>query len=123
MNVQSNALAPRGQAGPEITLAEGGEARYDIVLASKPSPQENKAAADLVRWLDAMTGAKFSVVHEGPRRKPTGREISIGKTALLRDARLPEANRDLQDGGYAVAGKGQTLFLLGGRARGIINAV
>ena len=119
----SNSLTPRGQVGPEITLADGGEALYEIVLASEPSPQEKKAAADLARWLNAMTGAKFAVVHEGPRHKPTGREISIGKTALLRDAKLPEADKDLQDEGYALAAKGQTLFLLGGRTRGIINAV
>jgi len=118
-----NSLKPKGQPGPELTLSTAGETDYAILLSATPTTQEEKAAEDLSRWLNVITDADFSVVREGGDYKPNGKEISIGRTALAAAAELPELKVDLEGGGYAIAVRGETLYLLGGKARGIINAV
>ena len=118
----ANALKPRGKPGPRLTLASAGKAAYVLLLPAKPTTQEEKAAADLAQWLKEMAGADFPVLREGAGA-PTGNAISIGRTALLEAAGLPEAAADLGNEGYAIAVKGKHIFLLGGRTRGPINAV
>lgn len=118
-----NSLKPKGAPGPELTLASGGRTDYAILLPSKPTSQDVKAADDLALWLKQMTGATFPIVNEGSGYRPTGSEISIGFTLALNRANIPEEDADLGNEGYAIAVKGKTLFLLGGTVRGPINAV
>jgi len=119
----ANALKPRGTPGPALALASGGKATCTLVLPAAPTTQEQKAAADLAQWLKEMTGAEFPVTQETAGTAPAGSLISVGRTALLAASGLPEAAADLGNEGYAIAVKGPTLFLLGGRVRGPINAV
>jgi hypothetical protein len=118
-----NALKPHGKPGQTLTLAAGGKAAYVVLLPATPTTQEEKAAADLALWLKGMTGADFAIAREGGGAAPVQNAISIGQTALLKKAGLPEAKLDLGNEGYAIATHGKTLFLLGGRTRGPINAV
>lgn len=118
-----NSLKPKGPAGPELTLSTAGTTDYVILLPAAPTTQDEKAALDLSLWLNVITDADFSVLREGGDYKPSGTEISIGHTALAAAAELPESKVDLEGGGYAIAVRGETLYLLGGKARGIINAV
>jgi hypothetical protein len=119
-----NALKPRAaQPGPELTLAAGGKAAYTVLLSARPTPPEEKAAADLAQWLKGISGADFPVVREGAGASPGENTISIGRTARLEAAGLREADAGLGNEGYAIALSGKTLFLLGGRVRGPINAV
>ena len=119
----TNALKPGGKAGPALTLASGGKAAYALLLPATPTGQEEKAAADLAQWLKGIAGADFAVVREGAGPVPVETTISIGRTALAAQAGLPEAGVDLGNEGYAIAVRGKTLFLFGGRTRGPINAV
>jgi len=118
-----NSLKPKGEPGPELTLASGRRTDYTILIPSKPTTQDRKAAEDLALWLGKVTGAEFPIVSEGRGYRPTGREISIGRTLVLNKALLPDASADLGNEGYAIAVKGKTLFLFGGETRGPINAV
>lgn len=118
-----NALAPEGRPGPRLVLAQGGEARYRIVLPVEPSTQEEMAAEELARWLKAMSGAAFEVVREVTGFRPDGREISLGRTRLLADSPLESKEADLGNEGYAIDVQGETLYLFGGAWRGPIYAV
>jgi hypothetical protein len=106
-----------------LTLASNGKAEYTIVLPAKQTEQEYWAAFDLKNWLDKMTGAQFPKISEGTGDVPTGKVISVGSTQMLENANLAESKIDLADEGYAIAVKGETLFLFGGRKRGPIYAV
>ncbi|MBN2308929.1 MAG: LamG domain-containing protein, partial [Candidatus Hydrogenedentes bacterium] len=97
-----NALTPKGAPGPELTLATTGNTDYAILLPEKPTTQEEKAAADLVLWLDAMTHVAFPVLCEGGGESPA-KAISVGRTARLTAAGLPEAAADLGGEGYGIA--------------------
>ncbi|MEW6749435.1 MAG: DUF4838 domain-containing protein [Candidatus Latescibacterota bacterium] len=59
-----NALAPTGE-GVRVRLAAGGQAACDILVPPGPTAQERKAAEELARWLQEMSGAPFAVVEEG----------------------------------------------------------
>jgi hypothetical protein len=116
-----NSLKPKGESGPELTLAANGTTNYVVVIPEKAMPPEKKAAQDLVQWLREMTGAAFSI--RGDASAPIPTEISIGQTNRLVQAKLPDAGADLGDEGYTIAAKDKRLFLVGGRTRGPINAV
>ena len=119
----TNTLKPKGKPGSLLTLASGGRTSYRIVIGKDASSQERKAAADLSMWLRSMTDAEFRVVSEGADFKSNGKEISVGRTQTWRNATLATNNDDLGREGYAIAVKGDTLFLWGGITRGPINAV
>lgn len=113
-----NSLQPTGTPAAPLTLTQDSATDYVIVIPSAPTTQEQKAAADLAQWLGEITGARFEVVPDSQAPRPT--EISIGRTN-----RLPSrfASPDLGNEGYMVWEEGQRLLLVGGKTRGIINAV
>ncbi|HTL29792.1 MAG TPA: DUF4838 domain-containing protein, partial [Tepidisphaeraceae bacterium] len=116
-----NALAPKGTKTNELTFVENGAAKAVIIIPTEANTMEKKAAEDLQYWLKQMTGAHVGVKFD-LKVKPKGSMIiSIGKTKLLADAALPD--HDLQDDGYSIAEVDGNLYLTGGRARGIVNAV
>jgi len=117
-----SALKPKGAPGAELTLAADGRTDYVIVVPVSPSAQDEKAAGELSQWLGEVTGAEFRVVAES-ETLATAKYISVGRTELLRQANLPAAGEDLGDEGYAIAVRGDDLFLLGGKKRGPIYAV
>ncbi len=116
-----NSLQPTGQAAAPLTLARSGATDYAIVIPAAPTTQDQKAAADLAQWLGEMTDAKFAVVPDSEPARPT--EISIGQTNRLAGVKLPLPRGGLGNEGYAIGVSGQRLFLVGGKARGAINAV
>lgn len=116
-----NSLRPAGPAAATLTLASGGATEYVIVVPAAPTPQDQKAAADLSQWLGEMTGARFETVPDSTAPRPT--EISIGQTSRLAGVRLPSRPGGLGNEGYAIGVSGQRLLLVGGKKRGAINAV
>ncbi|MFH1741112.1 MAG: DUF4838 domain-containing protein [bacterium] len=116
-----NSLHPQGPAGQKLTLTEDGTTQYAIVCPDNATSQEGKAAEDLAYWLREITGATFSTFSDRP--VSSGRIISIGKTKSWQDSNLPDTTEGLGDEGYTIQTSNSNLFLLGGRTRGIINAV
>ena len=116
-----NSLKPTGKPAASLTLAGDGHTDYVIVIPSAPTPQDQKAADDLALWLGEMTGAKFPIVPDSQQSRKT--EISIGQTNRLEKTDLPLAEAELGDEGYGIDVVDETIFLLGGRKRGAINAV
>lgn len=115
-----NTLTPKGDPGPELTLATNGATEYSIVLPEPASTQDQKAAQDLAQWLKEMTGADFPIV---PEAQAQGENlICVGMTKHLAEADVATKS-DLGDEGYGIAAKGNTLYLYGGHKRGPINAV
>ena len=91
-----------------------------IVVPTRASDPEKKAAEELCYWLGEITGTHFSIVPD--RRPAQAREISVGQTTRLQEAAFPEPSVDLGWDGYVLEVQGERLYLSGGR-RGPINAV
>ena len=115
-----NALQPPGEPSPQLTLARGGQTDYVIVIPTRPSDPEKKAAQELSYWLGEITGTHFSIVPD--RAPPQPREISVGQTTRLQEAAFAEPPVDLGWDGYTLDVRDERLYLFGGR-RGPINAV
>ena len=118
-----NSLKPQGKAGPMLTLAVDGRATCRIVVPQQPTTQEQKAAADLVQWLEEMTGGTFGISREPTNPSPRETVVSVGRTKMLAAAEIPGANRDLADEGYGIVVRDGRLYLFGGKRRGPIYAV
>lgn len=118
-----NGMAPRGEPGPVLALADAGTTGYAILLPRRPSGPEQRAAADLANWLGEMTGATFPVVQEGAGQTPAGPCISIGRTRLRMACRVGRPEIELGPDGYAIQAAGPHLFITGGNRRGIVNGV
>lgn len=118
-----NAMKPKGQRGPLLTLAEDGKTRYAILLPRRPTGPEKKAAEDLAKWLCVMTGATFPILREGTALDHAEPYISIGYTRLRMACRLRRPPIDLGRDGYAIQAAGPNLFIIGGTRRGIVNGV
>ena len=106
-----------------LHLAAKGEALYRIVMPAGAEGKEKLAAEKLGHYLGRMSGARFALVDEGPNFQATGREISVGRTALLEQAAPVQLKTDLGEDGYAVAVKDQRLFLFGQTPTGTLNGV
>lgn len=120
-----NTLQPPGKPSEPLLLAEGGRARYRIVVPQQASGAERKAAADLSRYLGLISGAEFAVVAEdrlAPGGTPT-RYLSVGRTRLLAASACRFKRADLAVEGYALEVQGPQVYLYGGSGRGPINAV
>lgn len=118
-----NALLPRGEPGPLLTLAEDGKTNYAILLPRRPRGPEQKAAADLAKWLGEMTGASFPIIKEGEEAGHKGPFISIGRTRLRTACKIGRPAVDLGRDGYALQAAAPHLFISGGTRRGIVNGV
>ena len=118
-----NSLKPGAEPAAELALASGGKTEYRVLLSAEPTTRDLKAAAELAKTLSLITGAEFPIVCEGQGGPAAGRVISVGRTARMREANLPQAKADLGDEGYAIAVKDGSLFIFGGRLRGPIYGV
>jgi len=118
----ANALRPAGKAAPAITLAEGGKARYTLVIPRDPARIEQKAAAALRHFLHLITDADFTVVTEGEQavRPPF---VSLGRTTLLAKSACQWRQTDLKAEGYALETLGGNVYLYGGSGRGLLHGL
>ncbi|MCX6229293.1 MAG: DUF4838 domain-containing protein [Bacteroidia bacterium] len=118
-----NSLKPTAKIGAELTITENNKANYSILLSKKPTTQDQKAAEDLKTWLEKMTGATIQIVTESKNSKTSDQVISIGQTQLFKKSKLAASSENLKDEGYGIDQKDKTLFIWGGRTRGVINGV
>ncbi len=118
-----NSLKPTAKTGTDLTITENNKANYSILLSKKPTTQDQKAAEDLKTWLEKMTGATIQIVTESKNSKTTDQVISIGQTQLFKKSKLAASGENLKDEGYGIDQKDKTLFIWGGRTRGVINGV
>ena len=66
----------------EIRLASNGKTDYTVVTTARPTPDEKFAANDLAAILTRITGAKFSVNGDAPRKLHIGCRAPSDKTPL-----------------------------------------
>jgi len=118
-----NSLKPNGISGPTIQLATNGKSLYVIVISSKATTQEQKAANDLQQWLEEISNVKLAILYDSIKLPVKSHKINIGNTKDFKKLRNPLIKVDLHDEGYGIYCKGKDLYLWGGRTRGAINAV
>ncbi len=114
-----NSLKPKGTPAKQMVFADKGKTKYRIVIPQNANDAQKKAAAIISSRFEQISGAAFPIVSEGPGFKPSGYEISISDTNLLKTSGIKRKN--LGKEGYAIDVRGNRLFIYGGGLRGAIS--
>lgn len=114
------AQASAGAAAP-LKLADHGRSSYRIVIAAQAPPAEQRAAEELQRFLEQMSGARLPIVTGDKALR--GNLVLVGDSAALRALKL-EPNFDrLGTEGFVLRTVGRHLIIAGGRPRGTLYGV
>ena len=113
-------LSARNVDARELLLASGGRAAVVVRVAADAIPAERNAAAELATYLGRITAAEFRVVDEADAPR-AGATIEIGPTRRAR-GRIPDV-ASLPPERWGIRSDGATLYLYGGRPRGVLYAV
>lgn len=109
-------------ASRPLTLSKEGGTDYVIVLPEKPTPVEETAAGELKRYLNAATGADYSVRKESEVASDVP-QIVLGNSKRARRL-LPDVDPDrLLYDGIVIKTIGRNLVLTGHPRRGTLYAV
>lgn len=118
----ANSLQPRGKHST-VRLAQDGKTTYTVVIPENAQEIERKAAADIGRAFKLISGADFPVVSEDKLTTTKGPYLSLGRTRLLAASRAAWKDADLAAEGYALEVLGKSVYLYGGRGRGLLHGV
>ncbi len=101
-----NTLKPAGESAKALTLVKDGKPLYSILIDTKASPQEHKAADDLQYWIREMTGATL----------PISTEAASPVISIQTRGGVPDEH-------YEMGIVNGNFYLAGGHHRGVIDAV
>jgi hypothetical protein len=104
-----------------ISLVRGGQSGYRIIVSAEATSMEKKAAAELARYIEEITGARLPV--ETDKSAPKAFEISIGNTNRLNALGIAAHPDALEDDGFTLRTVDDKLVILGGKDRGALNGV
>jgi len=116
------ALIAQSNAGQTITLAESGQARYQIVRESTPAGLEEYAAKTLAGYLQEMTGAEFPVVSPNEREADQP-AIFVGLSEPALALLEPDPLAKLRDQEHVARSIGSDILLYGKGHRASLDAV
>jgi len=102
-----------------LTLTKNGRAAATIVLASNASANDRKAAAELRRYIRAVSGATLPI---GSVPK-SGAMIWIGSTGHAEGCPRELDWAGLEDDGFNIKADGRNLIIAGGREKGSLYGV
>jgi len=104
-----------------VTLVNKGKSSYSIVISAQASPSEQRAAQELQRFVEEMSGARLPVVDDS--KKVRGPMVLLGDSAELKrlEANLPFEKLGAE--GFVIQTSGRQLIIAGGRQRGTMYGV
>lgn len=115
------ALAAALEGRAALALADKGQSRYQIVIATNAPPSVRYAAEELQRYVEKISGAKLPIVTDATRSG--SREILVGDNAHLRKLGLKIDFARLGTDGFTLRTDGNRLIIAGGKPRGTLYGV
>jgi len=98
-----------------------GKSEYRIVLSADAIPAEKRAAEELQRFLEEISGARLPIVRDD--QPVEGGMILLGDSAALRRLNVGIAFDGLGAEGFVLQTAGKHLIISGGRPRGTLYGV
>lgn len=108
-------------ASKSLTLADRGKSSYQICISAKASPSEQRAASELQRFLEEMSGARLPIVADD--RPVSGNLLLVGNSTALEKLNLAIPFDNLGREGFVLKTVGKHLVISGGRERGTMYGV
>lgn len=103
----------------EITLARNGQPTATIIISPTPSAHEQTAATELQTYLRKISGAALSISNALPGDDQTVVRIGVYGAAPVSEWRGERPSTD----GFAIETRGNSLWIVGGDARGALYGV
>lgn len=105
----------------KLTLVASGKSAYSICISREASPLEKRAALELQRLLEEVSGARLPIVTDAEARG--GSLILLGKSAALNRLGMRILFEALGTEGFALRTHGRYLIIAGSRQRGTLYGV
>ncbi|HVN82886.1 MAG TPA: DUF4838 domain-containing protein [Terriglobia bacterium] len=112
---------PALRAADSIVLVHDGTSAYTICISQQASPSEKRAARELQRFLEEMSGARLPVVTDDGR--PKGPTVFVGRSVLTDRLRIDIPSDRFGPEGFELKTAGKHLVIAGGRQRGTMYGV
>lgn len=110
------ALTVAALCAPGVTLVENGKSAYTIVVAAKASPSEQRAAKELQRFLEEMSGAKLPLATD--MADVRGPKLLVGASDAMKKLGVALPLDELGPEGFVLKTRGANIIIAGGRQRG-----
>ncbi len=108
-------------ADSSLQLTDNGHSAYTIVLAADASTSERRAADELQRFLEEISGARLPIATDSSN--PRGNLILVGQSRLTAALQFRIPFDQLGAEGFAIQSNGPHLAIAGGRQRGTMYGV
>lgn len=104
-----------------VTLVDHGRSSYSICISSSASPSERRAANELQRFVQEMSGARLPIVEDAT--KPKGDLVLVGDSKALQALNTGIEFGKLGTEGFVLKTAGRQVVVAGGRQRGTMYGV
>jgi hypothetical protein len=105
----------------QLMIADRIQSDYRIIIPVYPQPDEVKAAGELQKYLEKISGVSLPIISDD--REPLAHEIIIGKSSRLEQSRVKAAFKEFESDGFIILSKKEQLFIIGGSPKGTLNGV
>lgn len=109
------------RADGSIDLVKAGTSQYSICLSEGASSAERRAAQELSRFVEEMSGARLPIVSDAERI--SGSLVLLGNSRTLRESGIEVPFTELGPEGFALKTSARRLIIAGGGERGTMYGV
>jgi len=113
--------ATAAAAQKPLVLAKQGKSSYSILISEAASPSEHRAAGELQRFIEEMTGARLPIITDA--EEANGNLVLVGDSKQVRKLGLKIPYDDLGAEGFVLRTQGDHLIIAGGKQRGTMYGV
>jgi len=114
-------LSSYGSPAEGLTLVDGGQSEYVIVVSNDAIPAEQFAAEELALHLEQMSGAKLPIVTDS--EPLPSHAVLLGRTRFLQELGVEVDWEQFGKEGYLLRVSGNHLIIAGGQPRGVLYGV
>ncbi len=105
----------------QLTIVDQNQSDYRIIIPANPQPDEVKAAGELQKYLEKISGYRIPIMTDD--QEPATHEIIIGKSRRLEQFKVKAVFKEFESDGFLILTKKEQLFITGGSPKGTLNGV
>jgi hypothetical protein len=104
-----------------LVLVKQSKSTYSILISESAPPSEQRAAAELQRFIEEMSGARLPIITDA--EEPGGELVLVGDSNQVRKLGLKIPFDHLGPEGFVLRTEGEHLVIAGGKPRGTMYGV
>lgn len=108
-------------ASQSLVLVKQGKTTYSILISESAPPSEHRAAAELQRFIEEMTGARLPIITDA--EEPGTNLVLVGDSNQVRKLGDNISFAELGAEGFVLRTQGEHLIIAGGKPRGTMYGV